>query len=281
MKLAIGMPWYDGPDVRTFAEYQDFFMYLGQLRERTILRKCIGRDRFNELLTSKVDDLPSLHEGADPTIEDYDKMGKLDIALIDYSGSSLVGRARDEIVFKAMEWGADYVFMWDADMRFEYNTLLRLWRHNVPIVSALAFTSRPPFHPVIMKILENPPINNNVTHSSTIVHDYPKNKLITNKDIGGAIAYGASVILINMNVFKQVPQPWFYSTGTGEDFHFCLRCHMHGVPRHIDTAIKVAHKRWDSDFIDEEYYERHIQNNRSMYDKEWPNDAVSFDLKSA
>ena len=277
MKLAIGMPWYDGPDVRTFAEYQDFFMYLGQLRERTILRQHIGKESFDSLN----DILPSLHEGADPTIEDFDKMGKLDIALIDYSGSSLVGKAREEIVIKSLEWGADYLFMWDADMRFDYSTLLELWSHDVPIVSALAFTSRPPFYPVIMKIVENPPIDNNVTHSSTIVHDYPKNKLITNKDIGGAIAYGASVILIKMDVFKQVPQPWFYSTGTGEDFHFCLRCHTYGVHRHIDTSIKVGHKRWDADFIDEEYYERHIRDNRQMYDKEWPNDTASFDLACA
>ena len=281
MKLAIGMPWYDGPDAKTFAFYQDFFMYLGQLRERTILRDCIGRDRFNELLTSKTDGLPSLHEGADPTIEDYDRMGKLDIALLDYSGFSLVGKAREQIVEKALEWGADYLFMWDADMRFDYDVFLRLWRNNVPIVSALAFTSRAPFYPVIMKITENESVDNNVTHSSTIVHDYPKDQLVTNKDIGGAIAYGDSVILINMNVFKQVPQPWFFSTGTGEDFHFCLRCHMHGVPRHIDTSVKVSHKRWDTDFVDEQYYEEHVKNNRSMYDKQWPSSVESFDLKGA
>ena len=198
MKLAIGMPWYDGPDVKTFAFYQDFFMYLGQLRERTIIREHLGKEEFAKVAES----LPSLQAGADPTEEDYDRLGKLDIALLDYSGFSLVGKAREEIVEKALEWGADYLFMWDADMRFDYDVLLRLWRHNVPIVSALAFTSREPFHPVIMKIVENSSIGNNVTHSSTIVHDYPKDQLVTNKDIGGAIAYGASVILINMNAFK-------------------------------------------------------------------------------
>ena len=117
MKLAIGMPWYDGPDVKTFAMYQDFFMYLGQLRERTIFREAIGKEEFDKILPT----LPSLHIGADPTIEDYDRRGKLDIALIDYSQTSLVGKARDLIIEGALQWEADYVFMWDADMGFEYS----------------------------------------------------------------------------------------------------------------------------------------------------------------
>ena len=79
MKLAIGMPWYDGPDIKTFAMYEDFFMYLGQLRERTIFKKHLGDEKFKQLYPS----LPLLHKGANPTLEDLDRMGKLDIALID------------------------------------------------------------------------------------------------------------------------------------------------------------------------------------------------------
>ena len=66
MKLAIGMPWYDGPDVKTFALYKDIFMYFGQLRERTIFRDSLGKDKFDELLPS----LPPQHPNADanPTV---------------------------------------------------------------------------------------------------------------------------------------------------------------------------------------------------------------------
>ena len=269
MKLAIGMPWYDGPDVKTFAMYQDFFMYLGQLRERTIFREAIGKEEFDKILPT----LPSLHIGADPTIEDYDRMGKLDIALIDYSQTSLVGKARDLIIEGALQWEADYVFMWDADMGFEYSSFLNLWRHNVPVVGALAFTARPPFYPVIMRIIEQSHSNDLPSFTSEIVFDYPKDQLITNKDVGGAIAFGSGVILLNTAIFKQIPQPWFYSTGCGEDFHFCTRCHEYGIQRYVDTSVKTTHKRWDVDFISEEYYEKYKEENQQIYKDNWPESA--------
>ncbi len=269
MKLAIGMPWYDGPDVKTFAMYQDFFMYLGQLRERTIFREAIGKEEFDKILPT----LPSLHIGADPTIEDYDRMGKLDIALIDYSQTSLVGKARDLIIEGALQWEADYVFMWDADMGFEYSSFLNLWRHNVPVVGALAFTARPPFYPVIMRIIEQSHSNDLPSFTSEIVFDYPKDQLITNKDVGGAIAFGSGVILLNTAIFKQIPQPWFYSTGCGEDFHFCTRCHEYGIQRYVDTSVKTTHKRWDVDFISEEYYEKYKEENQQIYKDNWPETA--------
>jgi len=266
MKLAIGMPWYDGPDVKTFAMYQDFFMYLGQLRERTIFRESIGKEKFDKMLPT----LPSLHIGADPTVEDYDRMGKLDIALIDYSQTSLVGKARDLIIEGALQWEADYVFMWDADMGFEYSSFLDLWRHNVPVVGALAFTARPPFYPVIMRIIEQSHSNDLPSFTSEIVFDYPKDQLITNKDVGGAIAFGSGVILLKTAIFKQIPQPWFYSTGCGEDFHFCTRCHEYGIQRYVDTSVKTTHKRWDVDFISEEYYEKYKAENQQVYKDNWP-----------
>ena len=269
MKLAIGMPWYDGPDVKTFAMYQDFFMYLGQLRERTIFREAIGKEEFDKILPT----LPSLHIGADPTIEDYDRMGKLAIALIDYSQTSLVGKARDLIIEGALQWEADYVFMWDADMGFEYSSFLNLWRHNVPVVGALAFTARPPFYPVIMRIIEQSHSNDLPSFTSEIVFDYPKDQLITNKDVGGAIAFGSGVILLNTAIFKQIPQPWFYSTGCGEDFHFCTRCHEYGIQRYVDTSVKTTHKRWDVDFISEEYYEKYKEENQQIYKDNWPETA--------
>ena len=197
-------------------------------------------------------------------------MGKLDIALIDYSQTSLVGKARDLIIEGALQWEADYVFMWDADMGFEYSSFLNLWRHNVPVVGALAFTSRPPFYPVIMRIIEQSHSNDLPSFTSEIVFDYPKDQLITNKDVGGAIAFGSGVILLNTAIFKQIPQPWFYSTGCGEDFHFCTRCHEYGIQRYVDTSVKTTHKRWDVDFISEEYYEKYKEENQQIYKDNWP-----------
>lgn len=266
MKLAIGMPWYDGPDIKTFAMYEDFFMYLGQLRERTIFKDNLGDEEFKKVYPK----LPSLHnEESDPSIEDLDRMGKLDIALIDYSQTSLVGKARELIAEEAQAWGADYLLTWDADMLFDYSAFLKLWRHNLPVVAALAFTSRPPYYPVIMKIIEEEVVGNTfkTAMNSHIVFDYPKDKLISNSDVGGSLAFGMGMVLYDMSIFKIIPQPWFTSTGCGEDFFFCTRCHEYGVPRHMDTSVKTSHKRWDVDFIDEEYYDKYKLTNKTVYEK--------------
>ena len=270
MKLAIGMCWYDGPDVTCAGRFMDFMTYLGELRDRTLWRKQLGHDKFTELEPN----LPLLDAGspdaeaAQPTALDYLRLGELEIGLIDYTRTSLVGKARELTVETALKWEADYLFMWDDDMKFEHSTFLRLLRHDVPVVAALAFTSREPFHPVIMTIKESTDsVTGQPMMTSEYVLDYPKDKLITNEDVGGLIAFGTGVFLCNMSVFKQVPQPWFESTGAGEDFFFCTKCHQHGVDRYVDTATKTSHKKWTSDFIDEKYYDKFRELNTDLYKK--------------
>ena len=103
--------------------------------------------------------------------------------------------------------------------------------------------------------------------NSHIVFDYPKNKLISNADVEGSLAFGMGMVLYDMSIFKIIPQPWFASTGCGEDFFFCTRCHEYGIPRHLDTSVKTSHKKWDIEFINEEYYDHYKAANEETYVK--------------
>ena len=250
MKLAIGIPWYNGPDADTSTVYLDLMMYFGALRERTVFRDSLSKEAWEEVNKT----LPPLdetgNEAGNPTEEDYELLGRLEIALVDYSRTSLVGRAREMIVDAALEWGADYLFWWDDDMLFEPSAFLSLLRNKVPVVSALAFTARVPIHPVLYSIKKDrdPTNNQEFVENSEIIFDYPKDKLVGNDDIGGELAMGGACVLYNMNVFKEIPKPWFSSTGCGEDWHFCYRCSEYGIPRYMDTRVKTRHKehapRW-------------------------------------
>tara|TARA_R100001230_G_C5633405_1_gene140622 strand:+ start:127 stop:948 length:822 start_codon:yes stop_codon:yes gene_type:complete len=270
MKLVIGMPWYDGPDVSCFARHIDFFMYLSELRSRTIVYNKLGEDYW------KIDwpKLGDEDEEAEPTKEDFERLGVLEIGLIDYSRTSLPGKARELICEMALGWDADYIMMWDDDMLFDKSSFLKLFRHDVPVVAALAFAAREPHQPVIMTIKEDVASTGQKMMRSDVVLDYPEDSLITNKDVGGAIAFGTGVFLMKGEVLKQVPQPWFESTGAGEDFFFCTKCHEHGVQRYVDTATKTQHKKYEPHWVDEQYYKKFKELNPQAFDRFIGKEAV-------
>jgi hypothetical protein len=273
MKLVLGMPWYTGPDDNTFPLYFDQMMYFGALRERSLWMDIVDDEQADIILPQ----LPSLDETgykkslADPTVEEWKKLGKLEIYLVNYSRTSLVGLAREKIVETAISIEADYLFWWDDDMRFEKDAFLRLWRHQKPVISALAFTARDPIHPVIFRLSErwDNVAQSKVIEKNEIVMDYPRDQLIGSSDIGGELALGAAVGLIEMTVFKEVPQPWFMSTGCGEDYFFSYRCKEYGIERWMDTSVKTEHLHHSPRWCNEEAYWQYRETNHELYKKDF------------
>ena len=271
MKLVIGLPWYVGPDDNTFPLYFDQMMYYGALRERTIMRDVLGHSKFMELQESlpSLDESPENDGSGEPTEEEWEKLGRLEIMLCNYSRTSLVGKAREIIVDNAKEWGADYLFWWDADMQFKHSAFLNLWRNQKPVVGALAFTARHPIHPVMYRIRQGWDSGNNATviEGSDVVFDYPKDRLVGNNEVGGELAIGGGVVLYDMAVFNEIPKPWFSSTGCGEDWFFCYRCSEYNVDRYVDTRVKTLHKEHAPRWADEESYWHNIGHNIDEYKK--------------
>jgi hypothetical protein len=103
--------------------------------------------------------------------------------------------------------------------------------------------------------------------NSEIVWDIPDKALITDEDVDGEIAFGAGVTLINMNVFRQIPKPWFNSTGAGEDWFFCVRCRNFQIPRYVDTSIPVLHKRHEPAWNGREEYDKAREQHKADYAK--------------
>lgn len=272
--VVVGLPWYDGPNVDTYVPYFDFMMYMGALAERTILRHAIGAEAFDKLelpkLSTQFDD-----PLAEPTPEDYDRLGRLRIAIVDYSRTSLVGKAREALADSAVGLGADYLFWWDADMTFPYSTFLRLFRHQKPIVGALAFTARDPIFPCVFGVEMVEEDDGRKRYSSSLpLLNYPENKLISDDDVPGWLAMGAAVTLIDCGVFAEIPKPWFNSTAAGEDWFFCARAAEAGIGRYCDTSLTVRHKAHAPRWCDEEEYWKQRRERPDDYEKQWGGPTV-------
>jgi hypothetical protein len=249
-KVCLGWPWYNGPDKHTYQRYMEMVHYFGRLQERSywldMVKDLSGQGEGPPPLDKqKVDG-----DHAEITAED----GVFEFFYADEGGLSLPGLARELVAEKALTLGCDWIMMWDDDMLFDWSSFLRLWRHQKPVVAALAFTAREPVQPVIYKICEEQGANRDLVRKSQTILDYPKNKLITDDDIDGPIAFGFGMVLINANVFRQIPKPWFHSTQCGEDWMFCIRCFDHGIPRYVDTSVKTLHKKYDPQWVDEAMY---------------------------
>jgi len=267
IKVVLGFPWYGGPDIDCFPLFFEIMSYFGRLRERSIWYHALRQSNI-ELETV----LPQLDTiSADPSLGELDPAeidGIFEFYIAVETRMSLPGLARERVVDMAMSAGADWLFFWDSDMRFDPNAFLRLYRHNKPVVAALAFTSRDPIQPVIYRIKEGyDPINKCPTYDSVTVFDYPEDKLISDQDIDGSMAFGAGVVLINMNVFRQIPKPWFNSTGCGEDWFFAVQCHRYGISRYVDTSVKAEHKKHEARWYDEEIYKKAREENADVYEK--------------
>lgn len=274
-KLVLGLPWYTGADPDCFDHNFEFLKYLGRLTRDTEYRAAMGPDEFNRVypqLKPLIEPDISDHGLESPTLEDWDRLGILEIGIANYSRFSLPGKARERVVESAQQWDADWLLFWDADMRWNYSAFLRLWRHQKPVVAALAFTARDPVEPVIYRIRSgfDPISNNKPMFTSEPVLNYPKDQLITDADIDGHLAFGFGVVLLDMRVFKQIPLPWFSATGCGEDWFFCTRCHEHNVQRFIDTSVKTCHKLHAPKWSTEEYYWQSRELHKSFYKDTYP-----------
>lgn len=266
-KVALGYPWYAGPDEDTFELYQEILFYFGRLEERSIWFKKMAEAGLGEQL--KEVRLPPLDmAGNDPEAEIMPEDGEFQFFQAVETRCSLPGLARERIADMALQVGADWLFCWDADMRFPYSTFLKLWRHQKPIVNALAFTSREPIQPCVYKIHHGiDPQSGEPMSSSETVLDIPFDKpLITDEDIGGQLAFGAGVVLVNTNVFRQIKKPWYHSTGCGEDWMFCLRAAAAGVSRYVDTSFNIRHKKHQPQWHDKELYLKMREEHPEIYE---------------
>lgn len=143
--------------------------------------------------------------------------------------SSLVATARNNLVRRALEWGADAVLFLDSDMTFPSDTLDRLWNHHRMVVGATANRRAPPY---------------------TTVGDFPVPPHPGQTGLLAATMLPVCCAMINTAVFEKVQAPWFRETYdeadrsesnpdgvVGEDVNFCRSARKAGIEFWCDLDL--------------------------------------------
>lgn len=145
--------------------------------------------------------------------------------------------ARDEMAKTALVSNCDYLFMIDDDMTAPDDLFEKLYVLQKDIVAPLAFTRNFPHKPVIYSCISGwDPVMQCEYFTNYSVMNYPKNKLVE----CDAVGFGA--VLINVDCFRKMPQPWFMNPNkTGEDINFCYEAKKYGFKTWMDTRLKLGH----------------------------------------
>lgn len=145
--------------------------------------------------------------------------------------------ARDEMAKTALVSNCDYLYMIDDDMIANDDLFESLYASQKDIISPLAFTRNFPHKPVIYNCIEGwDSVTQSEHFTNYAVMNYPREKLFE----CDAVGFGA--VLINVNCFRKMPQPWFMNPNkTGEDINFCYQAKKHGFRTWMDTRLKLGH----------------------------------------
>jgi len=143
---------------------------------------------------------------------------------------------RNNLVIEAMQVGASHLMMMDCDMVYHPETITRLLSHKLPIVGALVYRRYPPFDPLLLK---GDPLKGYESMA-----EWKENELFE------VDATGTACLMFNMQVFRDMPAPWFKFRDNpdqkvggviGEDIGFCWDLRRAGYQIFVDTSIPSKH----------------------------------------
>lgn len=148
------------------------------------------------------------------------------------SSAGNISNMRNELVKKALHSDCTHIIMMDTDQIYHSKTITNLLAHKLPIVGCLVYRRYPPFDPLMFR------------------GGHRKYLGVTEWETDGLVdvdATGTGCLLINMDVFKKLPEPWFTEERdedgkvTGEDFYFCETARDAGYEIFVDTSIPAGH----------------------------------------
>ena len=162
--------------------------------------------------------------------------------------------ARNKIVTKAQELGADYLMMIDGDVTPKRDALVNLMSHGVDVVMGFYMhrcsdTNATTERTCACKIVDD---------SGAYYFNYPlesewtAGELRKKRESGEYLLQihggGMGCVLINMRAFDDLPYPWFdwanFPAGIGtlsEDLYFCKQLHNECIPIYVDTRCPCGH----------------------------------------
>lgn len=157
----------------------------------------------------------------------------LDIALL-FTDGTYIASNREDLVEKAFEGKPTHLMWLDDDMRFPQDILVRLLKHNKPVVAANYTTRKTPCIPITIKHI-------------SVAKGKPSGRLVTTPESTGleqVEAVGFGVVLIRADVFRKIPKPWFenywsreMNRWVGEDVDFSRKCTKAGIELLVDHDL--------------------------------------------
>lgn len=172
--------------------------------------------------------------------------------------------ARNNLARNAVHWDCyldkqpfTHLLWLDTDHVFNPDLACALARHfasgEVDMVSALYFGRQSPYLPVAY-VKDGGP--SEYTH-------YPLIEVPNCLCEVDAVGFGA--LLVKLDVFKRVPEPWFtLDTNAGEDIAFCVHAKKHGVRIFLDGQYKLGHFG-EKQIITEKIYREYLDKNREQF----------------
>ncbi len=115
-----------------------------------------------------------------------------------------IARNLNELVDSAATQNCSHLFIVEDDSVFEADSVLRLLKHNKPVVTGLCRSRTAPFHPYVYDGI--------TAEGGYTFHPITEN----DKGLIKVAATGMGGILINMEVFKKLKRPYFSNYFEGE-----------------------------------------------------------------
>jgi hypothetical protein len=131
---------------------------------------------------------------------------------------SMLHVMRERLVQKAIDLKCTHVLFVDSDMAFDKDAVLKLIKRKKDIVGANYHKRKLPAEATV----QNPKKLSGLTTCDSVATGF---------------------LLINLDVFKNLPQPWFFwgENGESEDFWFCRLARENGYKVWCDLEVGIKH----------------------------------------
>jgi 2-polyprenyl-3-methyl-5-hydroxy-6-metoxy-1,4-benzoquinol methylase len=149
--------------------------------------------------------------------------------------STIVDKARNDLVKMALNDNCDYVFFIDSDTLIPKGAIDSLLNMNVDIASGLYFTKQKPYLPVA-RVKEG--------EMHFFLEDFEFNQIMEVQGVG------MGCCLIKMDVFRKMEYPYFklewrkhdgIEYQIAEDLYFCDEAIKAGYKIHLNTGVVCEH----------------------------------------
>jgi hypothetical protein len=166
----------------------------------------------------------SWHADMAVSYADIARTTKHEVLMLSQIGSQITHQ-RNELVKRALELNADYMFWMDSDISAPATALDELMSAHRAIVGCIYCSKIPP-HPMVGTLVEG------------------KGRMRE------ALMLGGGMMLVNTNVYRNLKWPWYFEVPhvakeiiQSEDVSFCFKAREYGyhVWCDIDLSQRIAH----------------------------------------